>query len=231
MATQARGLHNFISDIRNASSKEAESKRVEKELANIRLKFNSPEKLNSYHRKKYVWKLVYIFVLGYEVDFGHTEAISLMSSSKFSEKNVGYVAIALMIHPGDGGDMMTLVINSIKNDLLSISDGAQALALACIANMGGNDLAGALASDVQRLLVGPDTHPAVKKKAALTLLRLFRTNPECMVHNEWADRLSALLTHPHLGVLTSSLSLLLGLASRSPADYEGLVPYIITNMH
>jgi len=232
MATQARGLHNFISDIRNASTKEAELKRVEKELANIRQKFNSPEKLNSYHKKKYVWKLVYIFVLGYEVDFGHMEAISLMTSSKFSEKNVGYVAIALMVnHEKDGGEMMTLVVNSIKNDLLSANDGAQALALACIANMGGSDLAGALAGDVQRLLVGPDTHPAVKKKAALTLLRLFRTNPECMVHNEWADRLSALLTQPHLGVLTSSLSLLLGLASRSPADYEGLVPYIITNMH
>ena len=195
------------------------------------MKFNAPDKLNSYHRKKYVWKLVYIFVLGYEVDFGHMEAIALMTSSKFSEKTVGYVAIALMVHPGDTGEMMNLVLNSIKNDLMSVSDGAQSLALACIANMGGATLAQALAPDVQRLLINQDAHPAVKKKAALTLLRLFRTNPECIVHNQWADRLSALLTQPHLGVLTSTLSLLLGLASRSPADYEGLVPYVITNMH
>ena len=35
-----------------------------------------------YHKKKYVWKLVYIFVLGYDVDCGHMEAISLMMSAK-----------------------------------------------------------------------------------------------------------------------------------------------------
>ena len=44
---------------------------------------------------------------------------------------VGYVAIALMIHPGD--EMMTLVVNSIKNDLLSVSDGAQV----CVCVAGG----------------------------------------------------------------------------------------------
>jgi AP-2 complex subunit alpha len=38
-------------------------------------------------------------VLGYDVDFGHKEAISLMISTKYSEKVVGYAAVALMVHP------------------------------------------------------------------------------------------------------------------------------------
>lgn len=228
--TQARGLNNFIADIRNAGTKEAEHKRVEKELANIRQKFSAAEKLNSYNKKKYVWKLVYIFVLGYEVEFGHMEAISLMTSNKFSEKTVGYTAISLMLLPDL--EMLTLVINSIKNDLSqpAADDAVQALALACIANMGGTGLAEALTRDVVRLLTMPNSDPCVRKKAALCLLRLFRTNPECITHGEWADKLSALLTQPHLGVLTSAMSLLLGLASRSPGDYEGLVPYVIQNL-
>ena len=42
---------------------------------------------------------MYIFVLGYDVDFGHMEAISLMLSQKYPEKVVGYAAVALMVHP------------------------------------------------------------------------------------------------------------------------------------
>ena len=58
----------------------------------------------SYHKKKYTWKLVYIFVLGYDVDFGHLEAISLMLSQKYTEKVVGYAAVALMVHPLEVGE-------------------------------------------------------------------------------------------------------------------------------
>lgn len=36
----------------------------------------------AYNKKKYVWKLLYIYMLGYDVDFGHMEAVSLISSYK-----------------------------------------------------------------------------------------------------------------------------------------------------
>ena len=35
-------------------------------------------------------------MLGYDVDFGHMEIISLLTSTKFSEKLVGYVATTLL---------------------------------------------------------------------------------------------------------------------------------------
>ena len=59
-----------------------------KELANIRAKFTNSQSLSSYQKKKYVWKLVYIFMLGYDVNFGHAEVVSLVGSAKYSEKQV-----------------------------------------------------------------------------------------------------------------------------------------------
>lgn len=44
--------------------------------------------LAAYDRKKYVWKLLYIFIMGYEVDFGHKQACDLISQQKYSEKQV-----------------------------------------------------------------------------------------------------------------------------------------------
>ena len=42
--------------------------------------------LNSEHR--YVAKIIYTYILGYKVDVGHMEAINLISSNKYSEKQM-----------------------------------------------------------------------------------------------------------------------------------------------
>lgn len=115
-----RGLAVFISDIRNCKSKEAEVKRINKELANIRSKFKvskfkpikssiykllltfviqahicttnillqGDKTLDGYQKKKYVCKLLFIFLLGHDIDFGHMEAVNLLSSNKYTEKQI-----------------------------------------------------------------------------------------------------------------------------------------------
>lgn len=35
-----------------------------------------------YDKKKYVWKLLYIYMLGYDVEFGHKQAADLIPASK-----------------------------------------------------------------------------------------------------------------------------------------------------
>jgi AP-2 complex subunit alpha len=194
VSAQPRGLHNFISEIRAASSKDDERSRVDKELANIRHKFSATANLSSYQKKKYVWKMCYIAMLGYDVDFGHMEFISLLSSTKFQEKSVGYMAVSLLLRPTD--EMMTLVVNSMRNDIIGPYHHGKTLALAALANIGGVDLAEALSADVQRLITSSLEHGGstrglrpegyesnrtlLSKKASLCLLRLFRTNPDCV---------------------------------------------------
>ena len=70
---------------------------MDAELGNIRLKFSQSSNLSSYQKRKYCWKLCYIHMLGYDVDFGHTEIITLISSSKYSEKSVGYMSAGLLL--------------------------------------------------------------------------------------------------------------------------------------
>ena len=66
----------------------------------------------------------------------HMEAISLMMSSKYSEKVVGYAAVALMVHPTEAPeDLMATVVTAIKTDLDANDDAGQCLALACIAGL------------------------------------------------------------------------------------------------
>ena len=231
-----RGLVQFIADLRNARARELEEKRVNKELANIRQKFKSGS-LNGYQKKKYVCKLLYVYIQGYEVDFGHLEAVNLVSSPKYSEKQIGYLAITLFLH--EQHDLLHLVVNSIRKDLVDYNELNNCLALHAVANVGGREMGEALGTEVHRLLISPyvvlfffffflgiryhvhSTSKAfVKKKAALTLLRLYRKFPG-IVQAEWAERIISIMDDPDMGVTLSVTSLVLALAQDKPDEYRG----------
>ena len=44
--------------------------------------------LDGYQKKKYVCKLLFIFLLGHDIDFGQIEAVNLLSSNKYTEKQI-----------------------------------------------------------------------------------------------------------------------------------------------
>lgn len=89
---------------------------------------------------------------------------------------VGYLACVLLL--SETNEFLRLIINSTKNDLSSQNQEIQALALACIANVGGREFAETLSSDVQKILLSQHSHATVRKKAALCMLRLLRKYPE-----------------------------------------------------
>jgi AP-2 complex subunit alpha len=191
-------------------------------------------------------------MLGYEVDFGHVEFISLLGAANFTEKSVGYMAVGLLLRPED--QLMNLVINSIKNDLNHPVVHAKTLALSAVANIGGDDFASSLAPDVRRCLLEPlqgGTPPnyasnfgggapkvvspeetkrnnnAVYKKACLATLRLYRSNPDVICAADWLPALITLTEFPDMGVVTCAMALINGLASHNQMEYEILLPYVV----
>ncbi|XP_053093988.1 AP-2 complex subunit alpha-2 isoform X1 [Pangasianodon hypophthalmus] len=223
-----RGLAVFISDIRNCKSKEAEIKRINKELANIRSKFKGDKALDGYSKKKYVCKLLFIFLLGHDIDFGHMEAVNLLSSNKYTEKQIGYLFISVLVN--SNSDLIRLINNAIKNDLSSRNPTFMNLALHCIANVGSREMAEAFASEVPRILVAGDTMDSVKQSAALCLLRLNRTSPDLIPMGEWTSRVVHLLNDQHLGVVTAATSLIITLAQKNPDDFKTAVSLAVARL-
>uniref|UniRef100_A0A673XVG2 AP-2 complex subunit alpha n=1 Tax=Salmo trutta TaxID=8032 RepID=A0A673XVG2_SALTR len=223
-----RGLAVFISDIRNCKSKEAEIKRINKELANIRSKFKGDKALDGYSKKKYVCKLLFIFLLGHDIDFGHMEAVNLLSSNKYTEKQIGYLFISVLVN--SNSDLISLINNAIKNDLSSRNPTFMNLALHCIANVGSREMAEAFAAEVPCILVAGDTMDSVKQSAALCLLRLNRTSPDLVAMGEWTTRVVHLLNDQHLGVVTAATSLITTLAQKSPEDFKTSVSLAVARL-
>jgi AP-2 complex subunit alpha len=184
-------------------------------------------------------QLLYIYILGWNVDFGHLEAMNLISANKYSEKQIGYLAMTLFLH--EKHELLHLVVNSIRKDLLDHNELFNCLALHAIANVGGREMGDALGGEVHRLLISPyvftrrwmssekqknanDRHSTskafVKKKAALTLLRLYRKYMD-ILQPQWAERIISLMDDVDLGVATSVTSLVMAVAQDYPEQYKG----------
>ncbi|KAH7655789.1 Clathrin/coatomer adaptor adaptin-like N-terminal protein [Dioscorea alata] len=139
--------------------------------------------LSPYEKKKYVWKMLYIYMLGYDVDFGYMEAISLISAPKYPEKQVGYIVTSSLLN--ENHDFLRMVINTVRNDIIGRNETFQCLALTMEGNIGGREFAESLAPDVQRLLISSSCRPLVRKKAGLCLLRLYMKNADVVNIDGW----------------------------------------------
>ena len=131
-----KGLTIFISDLRSCPSREKEQERVQVELGKIRKKFSvkktkSKKKLtsslsksnanvDSYDKRKYILKILYCFMLGYDIDsvsFAYMESVHLASSEKFPEKQIGYLALGILMT--EEHEMIPLIVNQMQEDLQS----------------------------------------------------------------------------------------------------------------
>lgn len=228
-----RGLTIFIADIKNCQTKDAEEKRVLKEMAKIREKFSNTRKaISGYDRKKYVWKLLYIHMLGYDADFGHLEAINMICSPRYSEKYTGYMAASLLLTATS--PLLEQVINAIRNDLLSPDPVNQSLALATVANIAGKLIVEELGKDILGLFNNEAVRmqPDILKKVISCLTRLFKQEKNLVPAGLVSIRIAEILETKMVGLILASCGLLLNLIPAHGYDpYKQCYPRIVSHLY
>ncbi|KAJ1736110.1 hypothetical protein LPJ61_000160 [Coemansia biformis] len=192
-----KGLTVFIADVRKCKSQWQPS-------------------LNGYNRKKYVCKLIYMSLLGYDVHFGHKEAVELVNSPKYSEKQIGYLAVSLLLTESSG--FMRSVVTALRRDLYDTNECNACLALSAVTNVATREIAETLTEDIVLQLLSSSASMFVKKKAALCLLRLLRRFPEAVKARQWAARVVPYIGHRDIGVTLAVTSLVTALVQQHPDE-------------
>lgn len=242
MATQIKGLSQFIADVRSSTTNEAEKERVQAELAALRKKLASakdggrelgPKAKNGYEHRKVVSKLLYIYILGYGVDIGTNEIMSLVRMPKFAEKQVGYLALSLMLDSRI--DLRDRMEPQLVEDLRSPKESLTSVALNYLSVWDNKlPIRRSLLDLVYQLMVSPTSSSAVAKKAALTYTHFFRGQPQVFLDDmeEWqsrVERVLAILSGSSLGVATSVVSLLIQIAKTAPESFGDMAVNIVTH--
>jgi AP-2 complex subunit alpha len=228
-----RGLNEFISDIRACKDKDSETKRIELEIAKIRDRFTNEKGLNAYQRKKYVWKLLYIHILGYEIDFGHFEAANLINSPNYEEKYTGYISSSLLVDEKND-EIWKGLANSIETDIRSRNENAQSLAFSMIGTLAPEVLVNSLSEHIVDAALSQKYSVNVRKKAILCLLRMLRKYPDKFDPKKWLNQISEMFESKYivLSFLNSAASLLMGIQSISnPEFFKDIAPKIVRLLH
>lgn len=216
-------LKSFIKAVRAAKTVADERTAIQKESAAIRTSFREGRASNSTRRTN-VAKLLYLFTLGERTHFGQVECVKLLASPYFVDKRLGYLGTMLLLD--ENQEVLMLITNSLDNDLTHPNQYVVSLALTTLANIASVQMARDLVSKVQKIL--SSSNPYLRKKAALSALRIIRKEPE--LEYMILDHLKVLLTDQNHGVLLCGCSLAIDMIDNNPElvdQLDGLLVHLL----
>ncbi|KAF2114474.1 AP-1 complex subunit gamma-1 [Lophiotrema nucula] len=203
-------LKQFIRNVRAAKTIADERAVVQKESAAIRASFRE-ESHDSNVRRNNVAKLLYLFTLGERTHFGQIECLKLLASPRFADKRLGYLGTMLLLD--ENQEVLTLVTNSLQNDLNHPNQYIVGLALCTLGNIASVEMSRDLFQQVEQII--SSANPYIRRKAALCAMRICRKVPDLQEH--FLDKAKTLLQDRNHGVLLCGLTLVTGLCE---ADEE-----------
>ncbi|KAI9822732.1 MAG: clathrin associated protein complex large subunit [Phylliscum demangeonii] len=204
-------LKQFIRNVRGAKTIADERAVIQKESAAIRASFRE-ESADSGVRRNNVAKLLYLFTLGERTHFGQIECLKLLASPRFADKRLGYLGTMLLLD--ENQEVLTLVTNSLKNDLNHTNQYVVGLALCALGNIASIEMSRDLFSEVEDLITAGN--PYIRRKAALCAMRICRKVPDLQEH--FWEKAKTLLSDRNHGVLLCGLTLVTSLCEADEAE-------------
>lgn len=203
-------LKLFVKAVRKAKTIADERTVVRKESAALRTSFRDPN-LDQNTRRVNISKLLYLYIIGEKTHFGQVECIKLLASPRFADKRLGYLASMLLLD--ENQEVLTLLTNSLDNDMQHPNPFIVGLALTCLGNIASPELARDLYANVNRIL---DTNNSVylKKKAVLVSAKLVERDPD--LSEVFTPKLSNLINDKTPLILMATCHLTQSIYTHSP---------------
>ncbi|KAK3940793.1 adaptin N terminal region-domain-containing protein [Diplogelasinospora grovesii] len=225
-------LKQFIRNVRAAKTIADERAVIQKESASIRASFREESNDHSVRRNN-VAKLLYLFTLGERTHFGQIECLKLLASPRFADKRLGHLATSLLLD--ENQEVLTLVTNSLKNDLSHSNQYVVGLALCTLGNIASVEMSRDLFAEIETLV--STANPYIRRKAALCAMRICRKVPDLQEH--FIERATQLLSDRNHGVLLCGLTLVTSLCEADELEggeagivekFRQLVPVLVRTL-
>ncbi|KAG8836016.1 clathrin associated protein complex large subunit [Serendipita sp. 400] len=217
-------LKALIKAIRACKTFADERSLIISESAAIRASFRAED---SFTRHNNIAKLLYIQMLGYPAQWGQIECLKLVASPRFADKRLGYLGIMLLLD--ESQEVLTLVTNSLKNDMNHSNMYVVGLALCTFANIASEEMARDLCNEIEKLLGSSNTY--IRKKAALCALRVVRKVPD--LHDHFIEKTKSLLNDRNHGVLLSGITLAVEMCQHAEeclGEFKSLLSLLVRHL-
>lgn len=169
-----------------------------------------------------VLKLAYLEMYGFDMSWCNFQILEVMSSSKFQQKRIGYLAATQSFK--NEQDLLILATNQFKKDLNSHNHIEIGLALSGIATIVTANLAKDIADDVVMKL--SHLKPYIRKKAVLALFKIFLQYPESLRTS--LPRVIEKLDDTDVLVVSATITVVCEISKKNPNIFLGYLPKIFS---
>lgn len=169
-----------------------------------------------------VLKLTYLEMYGFDMTWCNFQILEVMSSSKFQQKRIGYLA-AIQSFKNEQ-DLLILATNQFKKDLNLHNHFEIGLALSGIATIVTLNLSKDIVDDVCMKLT--HSKPYIRKKAVLAMYKIFLQYPESLRVN--FNRILEKLDDVDVSVVSATINVICEISKKSPSIFINYVPKFFT---
>ncbi|CAD0011349.1 unnamed protein product [Aureobasidium pullulans] len=194
-----------------------EKEYIQNSLKECRREVRSPDMDN---KATALLKLVYLEMFGHDMSWASFNVLEVMSSQKYLQKRVGYLAAVQTFRPDT--EVLMLAENLLKKDLNSPQLPTIGLPLVTIPHVVNPSMANSLLTDLLPRLT--HSSPAIRKKTIVTLYRLALVYPETL-RPAWPKIKERLLDENEDSSVTAAIiNVVCELGWRRPHDFLPLAP-------
>ncbi|CUM67765.1 uncharacterized protein PRCAT00005470001 [Priceomyces carsonii] len=219
-------LKSFIKAVRKAKTIADEKAVVSKESAAIRTAFRDPN-FDQTERRINISKLLYLYIIGEKTHFGQVECLKLLASPRFADKRLGYLATMLLLD--ENQEVLTLLTNSLDNDMQHPNAYVVSLALTCLGNIASPELARDLHGNVDKIITTNNSF--LRKKSCIVAAKLIDRDPE--LSEIFLPKVPTLLGDKQAGPLLGCLRLIQALYFAHEENRPNLIktiPKIVSHL-
>ncbi|KAL9131871.1 MAG: hypothetical protein Q9217_000317 [Psora testacea] len=165
-------------------------------------------------------KLIYLEMFGHDMSWASFHVLEVMSSQKYLQKRVGYLAAVQSFRPDT--EVLMLATNLLKKDVSSSLPPTVSLPLVTLPHIITSSLALSLLSDLQPRL--SHSNPNIRKKTVATLYRLALVYPDSL-KSAWPRIKDLLMDEDQDPSVTAAVvNVVCELGWRRPKDFLSLAP-------
>lgn len=170
-----------------------------------------------------ILKLTYLEMYGYDMSWANFHILEVMSSSKFQQKRVGYLAASQSFYKDS--DILMLATNLLKKDLKYDfrNDTVKiAVALSGLSTIVTPELARDICDDLFLML--NSGKPYIRKKAVTALFKVFLQYPESL--RDGLEKLVARLEDEDTSVVSATVTVICELVKYNPHPFIQFSPLL-----
>ena len=191
-------------------------------IAEIKAEINSND---MYIKANALQKLTFLHMMGYSMTWASFATIEVMSSPRFAQKRIGYLAASQAFTQDT--DVILLTTNLLKKELRGAAVGSSmsgiyeaGLAINCTSNIVTEELAQDLLPELTNLMMHPQSY--LRKKSILCLFKLFIKYPQGL--RLTFAKLQECLGDANPAVVSCAVNVITELSITNPRNYLHLAP-------